>query len=188
MHLRDDIGQLRQYLDDLADCNDDDLTRYQLLRPPMPPGVYWRARWLAGRILRWLEARRLKKPNHWPAALKRNGGSGRSKPLLIWAVGMERETLRTACRGFAEMPIISSGFAPVLVTDVADFAFFSRLGWLVEYLPVLSGEGQLYEKRKARFLARLYRGAPALPVSAALGSNAREEIRRCLASGHHAND
>ena len=186
MDLREDIQELVQYLDELAGFSDDELTRYQLLRPPMPPGLYWRARWFAGRILRWLEARRLKKPDRWPAALKQNAASARAKPLLIWAVGTERETLRTACRGFAEIPIISSGFAPVLVTDVADFAFFSRLGWLVEYLPTLSGEGQLYEQRKARFLARLYRGAPVLPVSAALETNAPEEIRRYITSGSRA--
>jgi hypothetical protein len=66
----------------------------------------------------------------------------------------------------------------VLVTDVADFAFFSRLGWLVEYLPKLSGEGQAYELRKARFIAKLYRDAPALPVNEVLGNHSWEDIHR----------
>jgi hypothetical protein len=70
------------------------------------------------------------------------------------------------------------------VTDVADFAFFSRLGWLVEYLPELSGQGEPYDERKARLLARLYRGAPAVPVRAGLESGSlAEELRRCLANG-----
>jgi hypothetical protein len=97
--------------------------------------------------------------------------------LLIWAVGTDRDTLREACGGFSKLHDSLPGFAPVLVTDVADFAFFSRLGWLVEYLPRLAGEGGPYEERKARFLARLYRGAPTLPVDAGLEVGSRlEEI------------
>jgi hypothetical protein len=91
--------------------------------------------------------------------------------------------LREACGGFSRMQDSLPGFALVLVTDVADFAFFSRLGWLVEYLPELAGQGEAYEDRKARLLARLYRGAPVLPVRAGLESGSRaEEIRRWVAS------
>jgi len=43
-------------------------------------------------------------------------------------------------------------------------AALSRLGWLVECVPRLSGEGEPYDARKTRFLARLYGGAPVLPV------------------------
>lgn len=182
MTLGDDIEALRQHLEDLAVYSDDELARYELSRPSKPPGFYWQLRWLAGRILRWFEAMGLKQTDRWPVGLKHHG-SARAKPLLIWAVGADREAIRRACRGFAEVRTDLSGFAPVLVTDVADFAFFSRLGWLVEYLPTLSGEGQPYEQRKARFLARLYRGAPALPVSAVLESGFREEICRSLRSG-----
>jgi hypothetical protein len=100
---------------------------------------------------------------------------------LIWAVGTDRNTLREACSGFCELQGSLRGFAPVLITDVADFAFFSRLGWLVEYLPDLSGQGEPYEERKARLLARLYRGAPVLPVGAGLQSGSRaEEIRQWI--------
>jgi hypothetical protein len=177
--LRDDIRRLRQYLDDLAACSDDDLMPYELLQPPMPPGVYWKFRWLVGWLLRWLESMRLKRPDPWPVRLKQVAGSARAKPLLIWAVGADRDTLREACGGFSNLHDSLPGFAPVLVTDVADFAFFSRVGWLVEYLPRLAGEGARYDERKAEFLARLYRGAPALPVGAGLevGSQA-EEMRQ----------
>jgi hypothetical protein len=160
---------MRRYLVDLADTADDQLTtRYALRRPPLPPGLYWQLRWLAGRIVRWLEAMRILRPDPWPASLRQAAGSARAKPLLIWAVGTDRDTLREACGGFARLLDSPPGFAPVLVTDVADFAFFSRLGWLVEYLPELSGEGEAYGERKARLLARLYRGAPVLPVRAGL--------------------
>src|SRR5690606_9673716 len=96
--------------------------------------------------------------------------SAGAKPLLIWAVGADRGSLRESFRGFARMQEALPNFAFVVVTDVADFAFFSRLGWLVEYLPRVSGEGEQYEERKARFLARLYRDAPVLPLKAGLGS------------------
>ena len=90
------------------------------------------------------------------------------KPLLIWALDTDRETLRAACRGFETLQAALPGWALVLVTDVADFAFFSRLGWLVEYVPVLSAPAGRYAERKLRYLAWRYRDAPALPVSAGL--------------------
>jgi hypothetical protein len=180
MGLKEDIDALRQYLDDLAGNSDDDLARYQLLRPSKPPGHYWQIRWFAGRILRWLESARLKQSDPWPVGLKHHG-SARAKPLLIWAIGTDRETQRTACRRLTDLRVDRIGFSPVLVTDVADFAFFSRLGWLVEYLPIMEGQGQPYEERKARFLARLYRGAPALPVGAISKADRHaDEIRRWL--------
>jgi hypothetical protein len=54
----------------------------------------------------------------------------------------------------------------VLVTDVADFAFFSRLNWLVEYVPSLSAPADGYFEHKLRYLAWRYRDVPALPVTA----------------------
>lgn len=182
--LADELGMLRRHLDDLASGKDDDLARYQLKRSPRPPGLYWQLRWVVGSVLRLLESMYIKDPDPFPPGLKTTPGNAGAKPILIWALGADRETLRDACRRFAAMDIPSSDFAPVLVTDVADFAFFSRLGWLVEYVPALSGEGPAFGERKARFLARLYRRAPALPVSAADVS--WEEIRAHLASvpGH----
>ena len=179
MRSRDDIEALRQHLEEMAAFSDDELRRYELMRPSKPPGFYWQLRWLAGRLLRWLESMNLKRPDRWPVGLKHHGAA-RAKPLLLWAVGTDRETLRTACTRLLELRTCLSGFAPVLVTDVADFVFFSRLGWLVEYLPSIPGEGEPYELRKARFVAGLYRGAPALPVSAVLESRSSEEIRRAI--------
>lgn len=177
-----ELETLRRHLDALAESSDDDLmTRYRLRPAPRPPGLYWQLRWLAARVLRGLETIGIKRPRPWPAALKHAPAGIGARPLLIWAMGSDRDALREACRGFVELQGALPGFAPVLVTDVADFAFFSRLGWLVEYVPKLSGAGEPYQERKARFLARLYRGAPALPVSAGLGMSARrEEIRRWI--------
>ena len=185
MSLERDIQRLRQYLDDLSGCADDELRKYELLWPPMPPGLYWQIRWSVGWTLRCLEWMRLKEPDPWLVRLKQVAGSARAKPLLIWAVGTDRATLREACGGFSTLHDSLPGFAPVLVTDVADFAFFSRLGWLVEYLPRLAGEGGPYEEGKARFLARLYRNAPALPIHAGLEVESRtEKMREWVARSH----
>jgi hypothetical protein len=184
MRLEAEIVQLRRHLDELAGRPDADLARYALQRPPLPPGVYWRLRWFAGWCLRCLESMRPNPRNPWPPGLRQVAGSARAKPLLIWAVGTDRDTLRAACGGFADLQRSLPGFAPVLVTDVTDFAFFSRLGWLVEYLPALSGEGLPYDERKARFLARLYRRAPVLPARAGLEmESCPEEIRRWAVRG-----
>lgn len=169
MSLNAEAKALRQQLENLARIEDRQLIdRYALRRPPIPPGLYWKLRWLAGRILRCLEAIRILRPDPWPVSLKQAATDARAKPLLIWAVGADKDTLRHACDGFAKMQESLPNFAFVLLTDVSDFAFFSRLGWLVEYLPELSGEGKQYEERKARLLARLYQGAPVLPLRAGL--------------------
>jgi hypothetical protein len=175
---------LRERLDDLASQPDESFTkRYVLRRPHLPSGFYWQLRWLAGRVLRGLQAFHILPQDPWPASLRQAATGAGAKPLLIWAVGTDRDTLREACRGFSRLQDSLPGFAPVLVTDVADFAFFSRLGWLVEYLPELAGQGDPYAQGKARLLARLYRGAPALPVLAGLECGSRaEEIREWVAS------
>ena len=181
MSLEQEIEALRRHLDQLASDTDDDLTeRYELTRPPVPPGLYWKLRWLAGRVLRPLKAMWTWRSDAWPVGLRQ--ADARARPLLIWAVGADRNTLRKACDGLSRLQSSLPGFAPVLVTDVVDFAFFSRLGWLVEYLPQLAGDGEPYDERKMRFLARLYQGAPALPVSAGLDVDCRaDDIQRWIA-------
>jgi hypothetical protein len=176
--LEEDVEALRRHLEELARAKDDDLTeRYFLRWPRRPPGLYWQFRWLVGLTLRCLESMRIWRPDPWPAALRHAHTNHKAKPLLIWAVGVDRDTVRRGCDGLSRQLGSISRFAPVLITDVADFAFFSRLGWLVEYVPQLTGEGEAYEVRKLKFLTRLYRGTPVLPVSA--GCQA-DDIRRWL--------
>ena len=79
---------------------------------------------------------------------------------------IDRDELRSACDRIRELQTRSPGWAPVLITDVADFAFFSRLGWLVEYVPSLSAPADGYSGRKLRYLAWRYRDVPALSVAA----------------------
>lgn len=164
-----ELEALRQQLDKLAQTEDYQLIeQYALRRSPVPLGLYWQLRWLVGWIVRWLEAIHIFRADPWPASLKQGVANAGARPLLIWAVGANRETLREACHGFVRMQESNPRLALVLVTDVADFAYFSRLGWLVEYLPEIAGQGQHYAERKAKFIARLYAGALVLPVSAGL--------------------
>src|SRR5690606_18109816 len=100
--VRDEVQALRRYLDSLAHASDDALAaRYELKRPPMPPGLYWKARWLAGRILRSLRSISIWRPDPWPVALKHAGFRAGARPLVIWAVGADREDVRIACRRVA---------------------------------------------------------------------------------------
>ena len=178
MDVENEIRQLRQHLESLAANSEEDLSRYELRWPPIPPGLYWRMRWLVGILLRGLERMKLRKPDSWPASLRHSTVAARARPYLIWAVGADRDTLRSSCNGFVELEAVLPGFVPVLVTDVPDFAFFSRLGWLVEYVPEIQGAGTSYATRKTRCIARLYGNAPVVPVS--IGLQAREHADEIL--------
>jgi hypothetical protein len=166
MSAEQDIAALRQKLDALAAEPDDDLTqRYVLRRPQLPRTLYWQLRRLAAETLRWLDRLGLRDGSPWPARLRHMPGSAKTTPLVIWAQGLDRETLREACREWQQRLEGMPEYAPVLVTDVADFAFFSRLGWMVEYLPEIDGEGESYAARKARLVARIYKEAPVVPAN-----------------------
>src|SRR5690606_27447871 len=97
--------------------------RYGLVfAPPKDLSLYRRARIAIGRLRRRLGLKRYIDSEPWPAALKHAPGSDQAKPLVIWALGIDRDSLRKACRGFQALQVEAHGFAPVLVTDVADFA------------------------------------------------------------------
>lgn len=159
------------------------LVRYELL--PQKPSPIWHRRLSqkVGRLLRVLglsRSRYLKQP--WHSGLKHVQHPPQARPLLIWSEGHDRQFVRDACEGMKYLLDGRPVFLPVLVTDVADFAFYSRLGWLVEYLPELSGSGTSYRDRKRRYLAWRYRDALAVPLSAGLASesewNAILEVSR----------
>jgi hypothetical protein len=167
--IEDEIERLESHLQELAAQADEELlARYQIKRAPRPEGLYWRLRGFAAHIVRQAIAISPWRNVPWPVCLKQSPLDPKAKPLLVWAVGTDSNTIREGCSGLSERWGSFPGFAPVLITDVADFAFYSRLGWLVEYLPRLAGEGEAYEERKLKYIARLYRGARVLPVSAGL--------------------
>ena len=150
--------------------------RFTLRRPGRPKGLYWQLRWFAGSVLRKLESLGILRSVPWPVSLKHSSTNANAKPVLIWALGAERHELRRACLSLTVLLRERPNIAPVLITDVADFAFFSRLDWLVEYVPQIRGVGESYEQRKIGHLARLYRDACALPIS--LGLESREDAQR----------
>lgn len=182
--LRNEISAQRDQLRKLSSCRDEQfLKTYLPKRPPIPPGFYWKLRWFAGWVLRGIESLGLKRRADWPVSLKNSPSDARAKPVLIWALGVDRGTLRAACEAFSKICGSRPDFAPVLVTDIADFAYYSRLGWLVEFVPRLKGAGEPYDERKIRFLARLYDGAAVWPARIWLSKDLpMDELLRCLNS------
>lgn len=149
------------------------LTRYDLLARK-PPSSWQERVWR--RVQRLLASAGLMSPHvtqyPWLPTLKHRPFSADVKTVMIWALGVERHQLRVACEGLSKKLQGGDDLAPVLVTDVADFAFYSRLGWLVEYVPSLSGEGPSLQQRKQAYLAWRYRNAIVLPLGAGLASEA----------------
>jgi hypothetical protein len=99
------------------------------------------------------------------------------KPHLDSSAQSKRDIARKACLSLRARFASSDGVnsvsnpskvIPVFITDQADFAFYSRLGWLVEYLPNISGIGEAYDDRKAKYLAWRYQDACVIPLSAGL--------------------
>lgn len=147
------------------------LCRHDLLRdkPPHALGDRW-----FRRVKTMLAKLRLVRPHvtkySWLPTLKHAQQHGNPPTLLIWALGVRQEDLRAACEGFIERLEATFGIVPVLVTDVPDFYYFSRLKWLIEYVPELSGVSPSYRERKQHYLAWRYRDALIVPVSAGSAS------------------
>ncbi|MBX3670113.1 MAG: hypothetical protein KF778_17060 [Rhodocyclaceae bacterium] len=145
------------------------LARNDLLRhkPPQARGHRWYRRAQHALAMLGLVRPHVTKYS-WLPTLKHAQPGGSYRTLMIWAPSVERDTLRRYCEGFVQRLQTPCALVPVLVTDVSDFAYFSRLRWLVEYVPELSGDGPSYRERKLRYLAWRYRDA--LVVPAALGT------------------
>jgi hypothetical protein len=143
------------------------LFRYDLLRKKPSRSLVHRVYRFMNRALFRL---RLARPHvtrySWLPGLKHGQASEDGSTLLIWAVGVDKDELRSSCEAFMRWLEAAPGWVPVLVTDVADFAWFSRLKWLVEYVPALSGTGPSYRERKQRYLAWRYRDALVVPAAA----------------------
>jgi hypothetical protein len=168
LSIVDDTQALRRELAALAAKPEWDLlTRYDLLgkKPPSSLKEHWWRR--AKRVLATsglISPHVTKYP--WLPTLKHAPVAAEARTLAIWALGVDRHELRAACEGFLKQLESGAPLVPVLVTDVADFAHFSRLGWMVEYLPELDGEGQSYRERKHAYLAWRYRDARVVPWTA----------------------
>ncbi|HNP35696.1 MAG TPA: hypothetical protein PKK10_07575 [Woeseiaceae bacterium] len=170
MSLQNEIADLRARLQALARGVDDELLRRYVLK--FPPAdrlsLYRRTRILIGRVLRWLKLRPTRKLEPWLASMQHAPRSEAAEPIVIWAFDIDRDTLRRSCEGFQTQLADLYDRAPVLITDIADFAFYSRLGWLVEYVPRLSAPAAGYAARKQCYLAWRYQDAVVFPASAGL--------------------
>ena len=180
MSLSAEIAQLRKELDRSVGRAEAKLVRRYGRLPLEPLTAFRRFRKAAGRWRRRLFRQPIPLPKPWLPGLKHVQCDDEPRPLVIWALGIDRETLREACRNFETLQASLPDFAPVLVTDVADFAAFSRLGWLVEYVPSFSPPASSYAERKRRYLAWRYRDAPSLPASAGLSYESLEFARAQL--------
>lgn len=142
--------------------------RYELLPQKRPPELRKHIAQKLGRLMRvWGLSRSYYQNRQWLPGLKHGRTEG-SITLLIWADVADKESSRAACATFQLFLAAHPQYVPVLVTSLADFAFYSRLGWLVEYLPKIRGEGPDYMERKQCYLAWRYRQAVAVPLSVGL--------------------
>ena len=143
--------------------------RYELLPQKRPPEL---RKYIAQKIARlmrvWGLSRSYYQNRQWLPGLKHGAAEG-NIILLIWSDIADMESSRAACAAFRCFLSTHPQYVPVLVTSLADFAFYSRLGWLVEYLPQIPGEGPNYTERKRCYLAWRYRHAEAVPLSIGLG-------------------
>ena len=151
------------------------LIQYELLPQKPAPAWYERLYWNVTRRLRVMGLGRARyRKQCWLPGLKHATCMPQGKTLLIWSDVPDKVSSRSACAGMKRLLVSLPEYVPVLVSDLADFAFYSRLGWLVEYLPSLSGEGFSYHERKQRYLAWRYRDAIIIPLSSGFAS--REEF------------
>lgn len=103
----------------------------------------------------------------WHPGLK-HGCTDPITTLIIINDLQDSAKIKQACVALKEYLASFPKVAPVLVTDHADFALYSRLGWLVEYLPKTFPNADEYIDRKLRYLAWRYKYAEVIPLSAGL--------------------
>src|SRR5690606_27449080 len=104
LDLNGETARLRRHLIMLArDYEADPVhTRYPLIARLRPgAGHVRRLRAMIGRLLRSLGFRRARE--QWLATLNHQQDDPDAQPLLIWGLGVDRETLRLACAGFRSL-------------------------------------------------------------------------------------
>lgn len=168
-----DFVALQQVFRNSGNLPSDLVSKYEIL----PRQVLLNARSgvpLKNRVFRWLRdvlvALRLIKPGQfgcaWSPKLKHVPVEEGAKVVIFLAVGAyDKQDLRLELAAQLERFKSQGGGLGVLVTNVPDFAFYSRLGWLVEYIPALSGTHESYAQEKLRYLAWRYRGADVVPCA-----------------------
>lgn len=132
--------------------------------------VWWAIRLGPGRMLRVLGLSRAFYLNlKWDARLKHAPKPDEARTLVFWNDITDKVEAHAACEMGRALLHDSKDWVPVLVTEHADFAYYSRLSWLVEYLPQVAGKEtspEAYVAIKKKYLAFRYRDALHLPLSA----------------------
>ena len=167
----DDFKILQQYFRDTGKKPGNLVSKYEILPRPvlLMAGSRMPLRLRLYRAVRdWLVSLRLIKPSQfdsaWSPRLKHVPAAQGAKVVLFWAVGeFDEHDLRLALTTQLERFKSQGGVLGVLVTNVPDFAFYSRLGWLVEFLPKLPGDREAYVQQKLSYLAWRYRDAAVVP-------------------------
>lgn len=101
----------------------------------------------------------------WTPALKHSNFQN-GQTLYITCDLQSKEESRIACTKIKHW-LTGIHFVPVLETGISDFSFYSRLGFLIEYLPNLDGN-MVYITQKKHYLRWRYRGAKYIPLSSGL--------------------
>lgn len=168
-----DFVALQQVFRNSGNLPSDLVSKYEILPRP----VFLNARSgvpLKNRVFRWLRdvlvALRLIKPGQfgcaWSPKLKHVPVEEGAKVVIFLAVGAyDKQDLRLELAAQLERFKSQGGGLGVLVTNVPDFSFYSRLGWLVEFLPTLPGDREAYLQQKLCYLAWRYRGADVVPCT-----------------------
>lgn len=175
----DDFKTLQQYFRDTRKKPGNLVNKYEILprrvllmaRSRMPLRLrFYRA------VRDWLVSLWLIKPSQfdsaWSPRLKHVPVAQDAKVVLFWAVGEDdKQDLRLALAAELERFKSQGAGLGVLLTNVPDFAFYSRLGWLVEFLPTLPGDREAYAQQKLRYLAWRYRDVAVVPCILNEGSH-----------------
>lgn len=170
-----DFVVLQQYFRDSGKKSDELVNKYEILpRPvlltarsgiPLQTRVY---RWFRDLLLRLGMIKPSKTAFAWSPRLKHVPVDEDARVVILWAVGQcDKDTLRLELAAALERFKSQAGgvgVLGVLLTNVPDFAFYSRLGWLVEYLPAESEVFGTYSQKKLRYLAWRYKHADVVPV------------------------
>lgn len=123
-------------------------------------------RWFRDWLVRLKLIRQGKFCSAWSPRLKHVPVEKDPRVVLFWAVGaFDKQSLRLGLQAHLEEFRSIGGGLGVLLTNVPDFAFYSRLGWLVEYLPELTCSNESYSKEKLRYLAWRYRDADVITIN-----------------------
>ena len=100
----------------------------------------------------------------WNSGLKHYTGKSKHTILVVDNVN-DKEKIFKVCTNLKNIFLSLNETSIVLITNYADFHFYSRLGWMIEYLPSALPNSSLYIAQKKQYLAWRYKNSTVLPLS-----------------------